>query len=111
MKKTVITKLSILLVIFMAISLASCDYFIRRDLPEIWQDATYVQDTELGEGSKTFTFVVQVEENMVTFTIHTDAETVGKALLGKKVGDSVKVETQAGELEYKVLEIQRASVE
>ena len=81
MKRTVITKLSILLVIFMAISLASCDYFIRRNLPEIWQDATYVQDTELGEGSKTFTFVVQVEENIVTFTIHTDAETVGKALL------------------------------
>ena len=36
---------------------------------------------------------------------------VGKALLGKRVGDSVKVETQAGELEYKVLEIQRANVE
>ena len=33
---------------------------------------------------------------------------VGKALLGKKVGDTVTVETQMGELTYKVLEIQRA---
>ena len=36
---------------------------------------------------------------------------VGKALLGKKVGDVVTVETQAGDLEYKVLEIQRSNVE
>ena len=34
---------------------------------------------------------------------------VGKALLGKKVGDLVKVETQAGVLEYKVLSIDRAN--
>jgi transcription elongation factor GreA len=34
---------------------------------------------------------------------------VGKALLGKKVGDIVKVETQAGELEYKLLSIHRAN--
>lgn len=34
---------------------------------------------------------------------------VGKALLGKKIGDMVKVETQAGELEYKVLSIQRSN--
>ena len=33
---------------------------------------------------------------------------VGRALLGKKVGDTVTVETQVGELTYKVLEIQRA---
>ena len=33
---------------------------------------------------------------------------VGKALLGHKVGDTVTVETQAGELKYKVLEIQRS---
>lgn len=34
---------------------------------------------------------------------------VGKALIGAKVGDVVKVETQAGDLEYKVLEIQRSN--
>ena len=34
---------------------------------------------------------------------------VGKALLGAKVNDVVTVETQAGDLKYKVLEIQRAN--
>lgn len=33
---------------------------------------------------------------------------VGKALIGAKVGETVTVETQAGILEYKVLEIQRS---
>lgn len=33
---------------------------------------------------------------------------VGKALLGKKVGDTVTVETQAGEIAYKILEIYKA---
>ena len=32
---------------------------------------------------------------------------VGKALIGKKVGDVITVETQAGTFQYKVLEIQR----
>ena len=34
---------------------------------------------------------------------------VGRALIGAKVGDVVNVETQAGELKYKVLEIQRSN--
>lgn len=34
---------------------------------------------------------------------------VGKALIGKKVGDTIEVETQAGILAYKVLEIQRSN--
>ena len=34
---------------------------------------------------------------------------VGKALLGAKVGDIVNVDTQAGVLQYKVLEIQRSN--
>lgn len=34
---------------------------------------------------------------------------VGKALIGSKVGDTVEVETQAGTIQYKVLEIQRSN--
>ena len=34
---------------------------------------------------------------------------VGKALLGHKVGDTVAVETQAGEIEYEVLKIERSN--
>ena len=33
---------------------------------------------------------------------------VGKALIGAKAGDEVTVETQAGEIRYKVLAIQRS---
>ena len=33
---------------------------------------------------------------------------VGKALIGARVGDTIQVETQAGMIEYKVLEIQRS---
>ena len=35
---------------------------------------------------------------------------VGRALLGRQIGDVVDVETQAGILQYKVLEIQRSNV-
>ena len=34
---------------------------------------------------------------------------VGKALIGKKVGEVITVETQAGAFQYKVLEIQRSN--
>ena len=50
---------------------------------------------------------VVVEEEVDLDKISNESP-VGKALLGKKVGDTVTVETQMGELTYKVLEIQRA---
>lgn len=34
---------------------------------------------------------------------------VGKALIGARVGDTIEVETQAGVMKYKVLEIQRSN--
>ena len=34
---------------------------------------------------------------------------VGKALIGAKVGDTISVETQAGEIQYKILEIQKSN--
>ena len=34
---------------------------------------------------------------------------VGRALMGHRVGDIVEVETQVGTIQYKVLEIQKAS--
>ena len=55
-----------------------------------------------------FAIVGSTEANSLKNKISNESP-VGKALLGKKVGDTVKVETQAGEIEYKVLEIQRVS--
>ncbi|HAB62199.1 MAG TPA: transcription elongation factor GreA [Lachnospiraceae bacterium] len=34
---------------------------------------------------------------------------VGQALLGKKIGDTIEVETQSGAIKYKILEIQRSN--
>ena len=53
---------------------------------------TYAADTELGEGSKTAVVEVKNEEQIITFTIHTDADTVGDALL-----ENGLVEGEAGE--------------
>ena len=54
-----------------------------------------------------FSIVGSTEANSLKGKISNESP-VGKALLGKKVGDTVTVETQVGELTYKVLEIQRA---
>ena len=34
---------------------------------------------------------------------------VGQALIGKKIGDTIEVETQSGAIKYKILEIQRSN--
>jgi len=47
----------------------------------LWATATYLTDTELGEGAKTITVQVKAEDKTVTFTVNTDKDTVGAALL------------------------------
>ena len=46
-----------------------------------WQDAAYRKDTEFGEGAKTVVVKVVVEEQTVSFTLHTDKTYLGDALL------------------------------
>ena len=55
-----------------------------------------------------FQLVGSTEANSLEGKISNESP-VGKALLGAKVGDIVNVETQAGVLQYKVLEIQRSN--
>ena len=55
-----------------------------------------------------FRIVGSTEANSLQNKISNEAP-VGRALIGKSVGDVVDVETQAGVLQYKVLEIQRVS--
>lgn len=45
-----------------------------------WDDATYTQDTALGEGEITFYFTVNVEEHHVTFTVSTNETNLRRAL-------------------------------
>ncbi len=51
-----------------------------------WNDMLYSQDTELGEGAKTVQVAVYSSgDHHITFTIHTDAKTLGEALVAHKL--------------------------
>ena len=55
------------------------------ELPEdvdlgMWENAEYLTDTELGEGATTLVVEVKADDRQITFTIHTDATTVGAAM-------------------------------
>ena len=47
----------------------------------VWANATYKEDTELGEGAVTVKVEVKAEDKSVTFTVHTDKTVLGDALL------------------------------
>ena len=55
-----------------------------------------------------FYIVGSTEANSLQNKISNESP-VGRALIGKVVDDCVEVETQAGDIQYKVLEIQRVS--
>ena len=55
-----------------------------------------------------FSIVGSTEANSIQHKLSNESS-VGRALMGKKVGDTVVVETQVGQIEYKVLEITRVS--
>ncbi len=55
-----------------------------------------------------FSIVGSTEANSIQYKISNESP-VGAALIGKKVGDTVVVETQVGDVEYKVLAITRVS--
>ena len=66
-----------------------------------------VMDLEYDEEME-FTIVGSTESNSLRNRISNESP-VGRELLGKKVGDIVAIDTQAGKMEYEVLEIQRVS--
>ncbi len=63
-------------------------------------DMTYEEEIE-------FKIVGSTEANSLEGKISNESP-VGKALIGKKVNDIVDVETQAGVMQYKVLQIERS---
>ncbi|MBO5373532.1 MAG: transcription elongation factor GreA [Lachnospiraceae bacterium] len=65
-----------------------------------------ILDCEFDEEEE-YKIVGSTEANSLKGKISNESP-VGRALMGAKVGDTVKVETQVGEIEYKVLEIQRS---
>ncbi len=79
MKKTIKSTISVVLVIVCLFTLAACGNTV--DKTGLWENATYLKDTEFGEGAKTVVVEVKADEQIVTFTINTDKKTVGDALL------------------------------
>ena len=66
-----------------------------------------IRDMEFKEDLE-YKIVGSTEANSLKGKISNESP-VGKALIGAKKGETVKVETQAGVLKYKVLEIQRSN--
>ncbi len=79
MKQTITSVTSALLILVMVLMTAACAPTV--DKTGLWENATYLQDKEFGNGAKTLTVKVEIENQAVTFTVHTDKETVGEALL------------------------------
>ena len=78
MKKTIQSTVTVILALVFIVALVSCDTVEKTG---VWENATYRKDTELGSGAKTVVVEVKAEDQQVTFTIKTDKDTVGAALL------------------------------
>jgi hypothetical protein len=77
--KQIKTAVALLLCLASLFCLVAC--FDKVDATGVWENAIYRSDKEFGKGSKTVEVEVKVEEQSVTFTIHTDKEMLGDALL------------------------------
>ena len=78
MKKTIQSTVTVILALIFIVALVSCDTVEKTG---VWENATYRKDTEFGNGAKTVVVEVKAEDQQVTFTIKTDKDTVGAALL------------------------------
>lgn len=78
MKKFISASISLTLALTLILCLAACGKSAPAE--ELWKNATYTEDTTLGNGSKTATVEFEVGEKKITFTIKTDKEMLGDAL-------------------------------
>lgn len=73
MKKSI----SVLMIVILCLSLWACG---QEKSDDVWSEAIYTEDTELGDGEKTVTVEVSAEDKSVIFTIHSDKSTLGEAM-------------------------------
>ena len=78
MKQTIKTTIAMMLALMLALCMISCDTVEKTGL---WENATYRKDMEFGKGATTVQVEVKVEEQSVTFTLHTDKTILADALL------------------------------
>ena len=70
--------ISVILVVALSICLFACP---SKEKVDLWANAQYTEDTVLGSGATSIYVDVVTNEKTVTFTIKTDKETVGEALI------------------------------
>lgn len=85
MKKVIKSGISIILALLLVFSLISCNKAEENKATSLWDSATYLEDKEFGKGSKKVEVKVKAEDKTITFTVNTEKETVGEALLEHKL--------------------------
>ena len=78
MKSLLVRSTTLLLTLVLLFGLVACATVGKTGL---WETATYRRDMTLGRGERTLTVEVAAEDEVITFTVKTDKETVGAALL------------------------------
>ena len=103
MKKTLNSIIAVLMAVMMIFALVACGNTANEDPSEnpsasqstdadssnaaaqtedgLWKDAKYLEDTEFGNGKTTVQLEVKAGDKSVTFTVKTDKETLGDALI------------------------------
>lgn len=87
--KTTKTFAMLTLTLLLLFCLCSCDYsdvFVDKSQDEtsslsLWDNAVYTEDTTVGIGENTFDITCEAEGKKVTFTVNTELDNIGDALL------------------------------
>lgn len=76
--KKIVSSVSIVVLLLLCLLSTGCK--AEPAATGIWANATYTEDTTLGEGDTVLTVVVSAEDKQITLTVKTDKTTVGAAL-------------------------------
>ena len=94
MRQNLKSTLAIFAIFALIVCFAACN---KIDAEGLWESATYLKDTKVGEGSKEISVSVEIEEQAVLLTVKTDAQTLGEALYDEGIiNDAVFFDTANG---------------
>ena len=96
MKRITLTLLALIFTLECILSITSCGSFENEPVETLgegetieaeglWEKATYLSNTTVGEGAKTVTFTVEAEGKNLTITLKTDKEKLGEAMFEHKL--------------------------
>ncbi len=77
MKKTLTSALALIFAIIFCFSAVACN---DVDASGLWENATYLKETTIGNGKTEFNIIIEAGEQSLTLTVKTDKEMLGDAL-------------------------------